>query len=212
MNNLEYIDLKDVNDNELLMLYKEDDENAKNLLYMKYKFIMDLLVKKYSNFLKRLNIDYQEIYSECNVGFSDGLVSYRDDKDTTLATFITLCVERRIRAVIKKYNRDKYKVLQDAFSLDFNYEDGGTLIDLLSIDGDPLKEMTDKEEFRELILKIKKILTKNEWDVFVLMVSNLSYQEIAKIQNKKPKQVDNAMQRIKIKIKRILKENEMVDN
>ena len=112
--------LEDLNDSELLMLYRENDENAKNLLYIKYKYIIELLMRKYHNVFVNLNIDLQEVYSECTVGFSDSLASYKDDKKTSLSTFITICIERRIRSILKKYNRDKYKLLHDSFSLDLN--------------------------------------------------------------------------------------------
>ena len=196
--------LEDLNDSELLMLYRENDENAKNLLYMKYKYIIELLMRKYHNVFVNLNIDLQEVYSECTVGFSDSLASYKDDKKTSLSTFITICIERRIRSILKKYNRDKYKLLHDSFSLDFNYEEGSSLIDFISDDNDPLKNITDLENCNELVSNVKNVLTKNEWDVFVLLISNFNYQEIARIQGKTPKQVDNTIQRIKVKVKKLL--------
>ncbi len=207
-------DIKDTNDSELIMLYREEDETAKNILYMKYKFIIDLLIKKYNPILKTLNTDYQEIYSECSVGFSDGLSCYKEDKDASLATFITVCIERRIKGIIKKYSQAKYKSVLNSYSLDFMYDDGLSLIDVISDENkyDPLVNMTDNENCEELIQEAKKILTKNEWDVFILMIKNFNYQEIAKILNKKPKQIDNAMQRVKIKIRKVLKEkNENID-
>ena len=197
----------DVNDNELLMLYQEDDENAKNLLYMKYKFIIDILIKKYSKHINDLNIDYQEIYSECSVGFSDGLRHFKDDKNASLATFITLCIERRLNAVIKKYSRDKYKIMQDSYSLDFIYNDNDfKLMDIISDDTfDPLKNMTEKEQYDELLKNIEEQLTKTEYEVFVLLARGLDYITISKILEKSPKQIDNAIQRIKSKIRKIVK-------
>lgn len=199
--------IKDTNDNELLMLYREDDEDAKNILYCKYKFIIDILIKKYSYYIKILNIDYQEIYSECTVGFSDALRCYQDDKQTSLATFITLCIERKIRGMIRKYSREKHKEIQDAYSLDFEYDENGfNLLDSLSDEGhfDPLNSMTDRERYEELVSNIKSKLAKKEYNVFCLMIKGLNYQEIAKILNETPKQVDNAMQRIKNKVKLII--------
>ena len=40
-------DIINTNDNELIMLYRENDEDAKNILFYKYKFIIDILIKKY---------------------------------------------------------------------------------------------------------------------------------------------------------------------
>ena len=205
MNDL--VDLEKTNDNELIMLYREDDEDAKNMLYYKYKFIIDVLIKKYSNWLSSLKVDYQELYSECAVGFSDALRSFQEDKDSSLPTFITLCIERRLGGVIRKYSRDKYKVMQDSYSLDFFYDDkNASLIEKLS-DGssnDPLKNMAEEEEYVELIESIKYSLTDKELEVFVLKIRGFDYQEIARILNRNPKQIDNTMQRIKTKIKNLI--------
>ena len=203
----ELVDLEKTNDSELLMLYREDDEDAKNMLFYKYKFIIDILLKKYQHWLSALKIDYQELYSECTVGFSDALYSFQEDKDSSLPTFITLCVERRLNGVIRKYSRDKYKIMQDSYSLDFIYDDSnGSLIETLSDENntDPLKNMAEQEEYDELIKEIKTILTNKEYEVFVLKSRGFDYQEIAHILNKNPKQIDNTIQRIKTKIKNIL--------
>lgn len=200
-------ELKSTNDSELLMLYHEDDEDAKNLLFHKYKFIIDILIKKYNKYLISLNIDYQEIYSECTVGFSDGLKSFQEEKNASLATFITLCIERRLGNIIRKYNREKYKGLQETYSLDYAYGDNDIrLIDIISDDyeHDPLKNMTEEEGYFELVNSIKDKLTAREFEVFVLMIRGLSYIEISKILNNTPKQIDNTMQRIKNKIRNLL--------
>lgn len=202
MNN---VDIKNTNDYELLMLYEENDEDAKNILYIKYRFIIEILVKKYKKYIEDLNVDLQEVYSECYVGFSDGLKNYQDNKNASLPTFITLCVERRLRAIIRKYNREKYKVIQDTYSLDFLYDSDISLMDIISDDAyDPLKTMTDREQYEDLVKRITNNLTQKEYEVFILMIKGLNYQEIARILNKNLKQIDNAMQRIKNKVKNIL--------
>jgi len=202
-------EILNTNDNELIMLYHEENEDAKNILFYKYKFIIDILIKKYSKYLASLNIDYQEIYSECAVGFSDGLRSFQEDKSASLATFITLCIERRLGNIIRKYNRDKHKGLQDTYSLDYIYDDSDTkLIDLISDDyeHDPLKNITEEEGYNELLLSIKDKLTDKEYEVFVLMVRGLSYIEISKILDNTPKQIDNTIKRIKNKIRNLINE------
>ena len=204
-------DIKNTNDYELLMLYEENNEDAKNILYVKYKFIIDILIKKYKKYFEDLNIDLQEVYSECYVGFSDSLNNYKDNKNASLPTFITLCVERKLRSIVRKYNQEKYKVLQETYSLDFLYDGEVSLMDVLKDDkSDPLKAITDKESYNDLFNNITSILTKKEYDVFILMIQGLSYQEIAKILNKTPKQIDNAMQRIKIKVRNLITKSEVL--
>lgn len=204
------IDLEKTNDYELIMLYREDDEYAKNILYLKYKFIIDILIKKYQKAIIVLNIDMQEVYSECAVGFSDSLRSFQDDKDSTLPTFISLCVERRLNDLIKKYSREKYKIINDTYSLDYFYEQfGRPLMDVLSDNSnEPLGAMMEEEEYKELLEGIEKVLSKKENNVFKFMLNGFDYKQIAKILGETPKQIDNTMQRIKTKIKKLLKENE----
>jgi len=199
------------NDNELIMLYREDDEDAKNILFYKYKFIIDILIKKHIKIINALNIDMQEVYSECTVGFSDGLRSYQDDKDTTLPTFITLCIERRLNTLLKKYNREKYKVIHDSYSLDYFYEQfKRPLIEILTdTKNEPLINMTEDEEYKELVNEIKRTLSIKENKVFDFMIKGFNYQQIAKLLDNSPKQIDNTIQRIKLKIKNILNEREI---
>ena len=103
--------LEELNDSELLMLFQENDENAKNLLFDKYKFIINIIIKKYSFVWEKLNLDYQDLFSECSVGFSDSLNSYSENKNVLLSTFISVCVERRVQSIIRKYSREKYQSL-----------------------------------------------------------------------------------------------------
>ncbi len=204
-------ELKNTNDSELIMLYRENDEDAKNLLFYKYKYIIDILINKYMRFLTNLNIDHQELISECNVGFSDGLKCFDESKDASLVTFVTLCIERRLKGIIRKYNRDKYKTLQEAYSLDFIYDDNNSkLMDSISdnFSNDPLKNMAEEEKYQELIKSLKISLTKREYEVFSLMANGFNYIEIADILKLTPKQVDNTRERVKLKVKKILKKED----
>lgn len=202
--------IENTNDSELIMLYQENDEDAKNILFLKYKFIIDILIKKYQKMITVLNIDMQEVYSESTVGFSDALRSFQDDKECNLPTFITLCVERRISNLVRKYNREKYKVMNDTYSLDYFYEPiGRPLIEILvDNSNEPLDNMTESENYEELLNDIHLILSRKENKVFEYMVSGFNYQQISKILDETPKQVDNTIQRIKIKIKHLINERE----
>ena len=198
-------DIVNSNDYELIMLYRENDEQAKNILYLKYKYIINMLIKKYSKYLIMGNVDYQDVYSDCSVAFSDALKNYQEEKDTTLVTFITLCIERKLHTIIRKINREKFKIDKEAYSLDFLYENNQNLANFIAdLNYEPLTNMTDYEKYIDLINKIKEELSPKEYDVFVLMLENMNYLEIADELNLTPKQVDNTMQRLKTKIKNIL--------
>ncbi len=198
-------------DSELYAFICESSEEAKDILFEKYKYIIDIVIKKYAFSGMKYGFEYKDLYQEALVGFSDALNSYKDDKNTSMATFITLCVDRKLQNAIRKANRVKNQVLLESLSLDHIYEQYEIpLKDIISDNSthDPLVNITKDEAFDELLLFIEKSLSSSEYEVYKLLISGLDYQEIAKVLNKQPKQIDNAIQRIKGKIKEILKERD----
>lgn len=192
-------------DEQLFDLICENDDDAKNILLNRYKTMIDYLLKKYSLSATKIGIEYNDLYQEALVGFSDGLNSYNPLKDAKIQTFISLCIERRLQNVIIKANTLKNKTLLDSLSLDYEYEDT-SFKDILSDNSinDPLNNIMNEETYDELIKKIKEELSFNEYEVFTLLLSGLNYLEIASQLDKNPKQVDNTIQRLKNKIKKIL--------
>ena len=98
----------DVTDSELMSLLPEDEEHIKNIIYEEYGYLIDVILHKYSKHIRILQIDDQEIYCEASYGFSDGINSFIDDKNTSLKTFLSLCIERRVIKYITKYTTQKY--------------------------------------------------------------------------------------------------------
>ena len=202
---------EDYSDSELYSLICESNEDAKDVLFLKYKYIIDIVIKKYAFSAMKFGFEYKDLYQEALVGFTDAINSYQEDKNTSIATFITLCVERRLQNAIKKAGRIKNKILLESLSLDHVYDQYEIPLKEVISDNsshDPLLNITKDEEFDELLSFIEKSLSASEYEVYKLLISGLSYQEIAKVLDKQPKQVDNAIQRIKNKIKDILKMRE----
>lgn len=193
-------------DTQLLELICEASEEAKDEIYEKYKYIIDIYLKKYYKISLVLKIDRNDLHQEALVGFADAINSYREEKEAGLATFISLCVERRIQGALLKANRLKSQIYNDAVSLDYIYNNNTTMKDILSDNNvnNPLEKMTRNEELEELIEEIKNNLSDKEYEVFCLVANGLNYREIALLLNKELKQIDNALTRIKAKVKKIL--------
>ena len=101
---------KDINDSQLISMIHEASEDAKDVLFEKYKYIIDIEMKKYSRMARTLGYDINDLYQDALVGFSDALVSYRDDRHAALPSFITLCVDRKLQVSIKKEVSQIYSV------------------------------------------------------------------------------------------------------
>ena len=78
---------------------------------------------------------------------------------------------------------------------------------ILKDDNDPLDIMINKNEVEIIEEKIKSKLTSLESQVFELMLSGFKYKEIADILDKDIKSIDNAIQRIRMKSRAVLKNN-----
>ncbi len=204
---------EEYSDSELFSLLCEADEDVKDVLFIKYKYIIDIVIKKYAYSAMKYGFEYKDLYQEALVGFSDALKSFQEDKNSSIATFITLCVDRRLQNAIRKASRIKNRVLLESLSLDHVYEEYNIPLKEVISDNnenDPLTHITKDEEFDELLEFIEKALSASEYEVYKLLITGLSYHEIADILGKTSKQIDNTIQRIKNKIKSILANREAV--
>lgn len=201
------MDYKENNDQELVLMAKEESVEAKDVLFEKYHYIIDIIIGKYANIIKLLSIDFTDLYQEAYIGFVDAINSYDEHKDSSIKTFISICVERKIQTALKKAGRIKNKILNESISLEHVYNNtDNPLVTLLGDDNknNPLENIIDDEKVEELVSKIKEILSDNEYEVYSLLVNGLNYQEIATILDKEPKQIDNTIQRIRNKVKKII--------
>ena len=99
-------------DNELVNLVCERSEEASDLLYEKYKYIVDIVFNKYRKSAYYLSVDLKELKQEAMVGFSDALVSYDQNKGVNLPTFISVCVERKVRNYVRKAETVKSRIIK----------------------------------------------------------------------------------------------------
>ena len=186
-------------DDELVYYLNDKNEIAQDEIYNKHKNIIDIYLNKYRRVFYALNIDLEEARQEANLGFSYAIYNYDEEKEATLSTFINLCVDRRLRKLIRSYETMKNKIISETVSLnntnsDFNLED---------IIGDekyePLRKLEGIDTLKYINSEVKNILSNNELEVYNLLIQDMNYQEIADKLNKTPKQIDNTIQRIRIK-------------
>ena len=93
-------------------------------------------------------------------------------------------------------------------SLDYDYDKQGLpLIDVLGDENaDPLIKFSEIEQEANLRRNIEEQLSENEKQVFNLLLKGLNYKEIATLLDKNEKQIDNTIQRIRGKVRQLLKE------
>lgn len=194
----------DFNDYELIAKFHEGYEEAKEILYNKYLYIIETEIKKYSKAAYILGYDQTDLFQEALVGFSNALANFREDKDASLSSFITLCVDRKVNSSIKKASRQKNKLVNNSLSLEESYGCCNTpLMNIISDknENNPLENIVREENITKMEEKIKTLLSEKEYEVFLLLQKGLKYDKIAEVLKINTKKVDNTIQRIKSKIK-----------
>lgn len=184
-----------------------DNEEATDLLYEKYKYIIDILLSKYRAVLKYYNLDVLEVRQDAIIAFMDAINNYNQEKNASLPTFITICVNRKIQNVIRKSSTIKETVLRESFSLDYTYgdDDETTLADIIiEENSNPELKVINKENYNILVSKIDESLSPFEKEVFDLMINNFQTEEISELLNEPVKKIYNTTHRIRDKIKKLL--------
>lgn len=198
-----------INDYELVSLAQELNEDALNILHEKYKPLIQKKCRKYMKYLKNKGLELEDLYQECILTFEDAIDNFNDKDEVSFYTFMNLCIDRKLVTELVKHNCYKHKILNDAIPLEIYEKDKElNLIELIQ-DNRPNPELgiIQEENLQDLIENIQNELTDLEELVFKLKIEGFSYKEISDILDKDQKSIDNAIQRIKQKIKGLLKEN-----
>lgn len=198
-------------ENELIQMINDNDEDVKDALFEKYSYIVEIILAKYNHSIYGLKLDYNEIRQEAYLAFTNALVCYNEEKDTSLATFISMVVERKVLSYIRNKKTKKSLFEKSALSLELENKNE---LDLLAKIGDikyePSYILEKDENCKNLIEKINSSLSPFEKDVYNLLINNFNYCEIAQILKKDVKSIDNCIQRLRKKIKEILDTNKIM--
>lgn len=204
------MDYKEYNDYELVhYAVGEQSEEAMEILYQKYKPLIVNFAKKMLPGCSGSGVELNDLIQEGMLGLNNAIDHYIEQKDITFYTFARTCIERRIISATIAAKRQKHKILNESLSLEMTTPNEETMeLEYLLKDEsmEPSQLLLTNEREEKLFELFKERFTEFELQVFELKMNQFSYDEIATILEKNKKAIDNALQRIKNKIKEILKE------
>lgn len=195
----------EINDYELVSMAQELNEDAINLLHKKYQPIIYNKSRKILKYIHNKGIELADLIQEGNLAIELAIQNFNSTDDVSFYTFVNLCIDRQLINILNITNRNKHKILNEAIPLENNDKDEVNLIDIIEDNSyNPEQELITEEQLKELYKDITDELTNFESFVFGLKIQGLSYKEIADVLDKDIKSVDNAVQRIKLKLKSII--------
>ncbi|MDU1910195.1 sigma-70 family RNA polymerase sigma factor [Fusobacterium sp.] len=190
----------------LIQKAKQGNDEAINEIFESFNKLIYFLARNY--FI--IGGDKEDILQEARIGLLKAITYYNFDKKASFKTFAALCIKRHLITVIKSSFTGKNKILNFALSIctekdDFHYDDynySGTVKNYYN----PEEIYLEKEKYNALKKYVKMNLSKMENELFEYILLEMTYMEIAKKTGRTPKSVDNAIQRIKKKLKNFFKE------
>ncbi|MDD3971143.1 MAG: sigma-70 family RNA polymerase sigma factor [Clostridia bacterium] len=189
---------------QLINKAKNGDVIAMDVLLKKYAF----LVRKRANGLFLIGADKDDLIQEGMIGLFKAVISYNEDKDASFDTFASLCINRQMISAIRGANRYKHKLLNEYIPIysDENQQETQYAVSIPDNKFNPENIITQEETIEHILSKISSRLSKMESDVFDLLIEGQTITFMCKTLEKDAKSIDNAIQRVKNKVRNILKE------
>jgi RNA polymerase sporulation-specific sigma factor len=181
---------------------------------------LEYLLNKYKNFVRAkarsyflIGADREDIVQEGMIGLYKAIRDFRQTRLTTFRAFAELCITRQIITAIKTATRQKHKPLNSYVSLNkpmFDEESDRTLIDIVASGkiSNPEEIIIGREDFSIIESKMGKMLSPLEMQVLRKYIEGKSYFEVAEDLNRSVKSVDNALQRVKNKLEKLISDGE----
>lgn len=200
--------LKQASDEELILLYRDGEEEAAGFIMNKYKN----LVRKKASSMYILGADRDDLIQEGMIGLFKAVRDYDMGRDVNFYTFADLCISRQMYTAVQASNRQKHLPLNTYISIYSNTlnseEENDDFVFLNTLPSEkeknPEEMVIEQENVEQIENAILKELSELEKQVFELHLTGMTYTEIAKVLGRDEKSTDNALQRMKTKIKKII--------
>lgn len=180
-------------DNTLVSQAKSGDTAALTLLIQRYS---DVILQKAKSFKGLSGIESDDLYQEGMMGLVAAVYSFDETREIQFSTYAVTVAARKMLSALKKSNNKSNLPLRSYISIE---EENN----LLSYSPTPEEIIIYNEELDKINNFIKTKFSKTEKKVLKLSMLGMSYSEIADILECTEKSVDNAIQRVRKKIRDI---------
>ena len=196
---------KEMTDEQVVQLAQAGEEPALVYLLNKYKNFVRSKARSY--FL--IGADHEDIVQEGMIGLFKAIRDFREDRLSSFRAFAELCITRQIITAIKTATRQKHIPLNSYVSLNkpiYDEESDRTLLDVITEGylANPEDVLINREDMSLIEVRIAQSLSPLERQVLAKYLQGKSYQEISRDMNRQIKSIDNALQRVKRKLAKIM--------
>ncbi|MCR5303112.1 MAG: sigma-70 family RNA polymerase sigma factor [Lachnospiraceae bacterium] len=187
-------------DEELISDLRLGDNTAIDILMDRYKG----LVRSRAMKMYILGGDREDLIQEGMIGLFSATRDYDPSRGASFATFAALCVSRQMYKAVQSSRRYKNAPLNDYVPIYQTDDDGDQfLLDVISqkLQDSPEMAVIEREQMQEILSALDSKLTPMERRVCDLYIVGIRGEEAAAVVGTTGKSVDNAMQRVRHKLR-----------
>ena len=188
-------DFLSCDDSQLLQCAQSGNENALAVLISRYMG----LVKKKAQAYSISAYEQEDVIQEGLIGLMNAITFYDADSDYSFNTFANTCIDNRIRKALQYTNTNKFKSLDRAVSID--HLDYDEVYDAQS--ATPEDIVIAREKLNAVKAGVDTLLSDLEKEVLFLYLDGNDYKQISQKLGTTAKAVDNALQRVRRKLKNV---------
>ena len=188
-------------DEELIEKLRQGEDDITDYILEKYK----PLVRKKTIAMYLIGGETEDLIQEGMIGLFKAIRDYKPDKDASFYHFAELCINRQLYSALEASNRKKHQPLNSYISLSEQEHPDAVAAELLvDKESGPEQTVIEQEVWEEYKKRLAQKLSRMENQVLQYYLEGNHYTQIAEMMGKRPKSIDNALQRIRQKI-RLLK-------
>lgn len=180
--NINVNDFLNLSDEELALMSKISG-NAQAVLISRHFKLISSLARKFS----KNPDDIDDLVSESMLILANCAQSFDIKKCDKFIPYACVCIKNRLKTIT------------------FKKEVSTVELDELSgeVQCSPEQQLIEAEKLQERLSEAREVLSKKEWQILQLFLTEYSYEQIARMTDTTVKSVDNAMQRARKKLKTI---------
>ncbi len=187
---LSQAELEAASDEELAVLAREfvDAEAVLLKRYLK-------LVRYHADQYAATSADADDLAQEGLITLLHAISSYREERGSSFSAFVQTCIVNRMRSLVRNSGNRTAPVADIAQVMD---EQAG-----LADAETPESILVEKENYAHCRMQVMAMLSDKEWEILQCIMTGASYAQAAQQLGITAKAVDNAMQRVRRKMRAV---------
>ena len=163
-------------------------------IYRLYLPLIDSMTRSYCQHYKIFESETEDVRQEALIALYNAALTYKTGIDVTFGAYAKSCIRNKILSYIRCFLENDIPVSPNDKENDWDEPDFDT----------PEQIIISKESLCHLNRRIDETLTDFEKAVFALYIGDMSYTDMASSLGKPKKSIDNAIHRIKAKLRKLI--------